>query len=498
MKFITTPIYYANDKPHIGSTVTTLAADVLARFWRLKGQDVFFLTGTDEHGAKIAEAAEKAGQTPDAFVAENAQRFQEAWEAINIKPDGFIRTTNEAHKQYVQAFLQDLYDKGHIYKGEYTGWYCVGCEEFKTASQIGPNNTCLIHLRPLVELSEEAYHFKLSAFETQIKEAIETGAFAVEPEARKNEVLSFIQEGLRDVAISRKNVAWGIPLPWDESHTVYVWVDALLNYLSVAEGNVFDGAKPTFPPAIQLIGKDILRFHAVIWPGLLFAAEKPLPAKLCVHGYFTVDGQKMSKSLGNVIAPADLIGRYGVDGARYLLIKEVTFSAGDSDITWQRFDDIYTSELANNVGNLVSRVTAMISRYRDDEVPEVTKISYANLVAADYFEGLEQVNFQQALARIQSIADELNSYIEESKPWALAKEGKGEELDVVLASLAENIYRIGTLLAPFLPDTATKILGIFGSSIAEINYDTLNTANHTAGITIQPCEALFPRLAEAA
>ncbi len=487
MKYITTPIYYVNGTPHIGSALTTLAADVLARFWRIKNgaDDVFFLTGTDEHGAKIAETAQKAGKDPQTFADEISQEFEAAWKLLNIEPDGFIRTTNAAHKKYVQTFLQDLYDKGHIYKGEYTGWYCVGCEEFKTSTQIGENNTCPIHLTPLTELSEEAYHFKLSAFETQIKEAIESGAFAIEPAERKNEALAILNEGLRDVAISRKNVAWGVTLPWDESHTVYVWVDALLNYLSAAEGDVFTDKKPVFPPSLQLVGKDILRFHALIWPGLLIAGEKPFPEKLFIHGFFTVEGQKMSKSLGNQILPQELVDRYGVDGARYLLLSAVPFGS-DGDITRSRLDLLYNAALANNFGNLISRVQAMLVKYNGGLVPS-TEEKFLNVSVGSELSALK---INDAIEKLDLIIDALNVTIEQRQPWKLS----GEERDNVMSYLAEAIFRLGYVYAPFLPATSAKILAIFGSSIAEINYDTLNTSNHTAGKTIQPCEPLFPRL----
>lgn len=492
MKYVTTPIYYVNGTPHIGSALTTLVADVLARFWRLKKEDVFFLTGTDEHGAKIAESAEKAGKEPQVFADEISQQFEDAWKLLNIEPDGFIRTTNDAHKKYVQQFLQDLYDKGHIYKGEYTGWYCVGCEEFKTTSQIGENNTCPIHLKPLTQLSEEAYHFKLSAFEDQIKEAIESGKFAVEPKERKNEVLSFINEGLRDVAISRKNVAWGIQVPWDTDHTVYVWVDALLNYVSAVDGKVFADNKPDWPPTLQLVGKDILRFHAVIWPGLLLAAEKLLPEKLFVHGYFTVEGQKMSKSLGNVILPQDLVDRYGVDGARYVLLAAVPFGS-DGDISFSRLDEIYNNDLANNLGNLVSRVQSMLVKYRDGIVPE-TKISSDLLFRRKLHDQDDGDYIRDMQSKLYWYCNQLNAYIQNNQPWVLAKTDTQGELDHILGYLAENVFFCAVELAPFIPDTADKILAIFGSSIAEINYDTLNTTNHTAGKKIQPCEPLFPRL----
>ncbi len=501
MKYITTPIYYVNAEPHVGHAVTTLAADVLARFWRLKnkenGQEAYFLTGTDEHGAKIAEAANSANQEPLAFANEISAQFAAAWASLNITPNGFIRTTNPEHEAYVKQFLQNLYDSGAIYKGTYKGWYCVGCEEFKTENQIGENNTCPIHITPLTELEEESYQFKLSEYQDQIVNAIESDELKIQPEARKNEVLSFIKsEGLRDVAISRKNVEWGIALPWDESHTVYVWIDALLNYLSAAEGSVFaEDNRPLWPPTVQLIAKDILRFHAVIWPGLLLAAKKELPKELFVHGYFTVNGQKMSKSLGNVLKPADLIDRYGVDGTRYLLLAAIPFGA-DGDISFERLDALYNSALANNLGNLVNRVQAMLTRYREGVVPN-TEIDLApfqflldkcqRLVEARDISGyLEEIQIR--------LNRDFNAFIEEKKPWVLAKEEKTEELDNVLTRLSEDLFVIAVLLYPFIPQSSDQILALFGTSIDKVNYATLGKNTQVAGKKISPIKPLFPRL----
>jgi methionyl-tRNA synthetase len=501
MRYITTPIYYVNDNPHIGHAVTTLAADVLARYYKLKGEDVFFLTGTDEHGAKIAEAAEKAGKEPQAFTDEISQNFAQTWDDLHIEPDGFIRTTDPHHKAVVQHFLQDLYDKGAIYKGSYKGWYCIGCEEFKTETQIGPGNTCPTHNRPLIEVEEEAYLFKLTEFREQIKQAVESDTLKIRPESRKNEVLGFLKhEGLRDVAISRKNVAWGIPVPWGKDHTVYVWVDALLNYYSASQpdGPQFEsGKKPAFPPSHQLIGKDILRFHAIIWPALLLASGKPLPKELFVHGYFTINSQKMSKSLGNVITPQQLINRYGVDATRYLLLAAVPFGA-DGDISLERLDLLYTSDLANNLGNLVSRVQAMLVRYREGHVPRTldrqTSGKFVTARSEYIHRSIESLDFTDAVNELQVTMDSLNTFIEELKPWTLAKEGKDQELDEVLAVLAENVFLLGYLYWPILPQASAKVLSIFGSSIKDIDYDTLLTTNHTAGKTITPIDPLFPRL----
>ncbi len=495
MKYLTTPIYYVNDVPHVGSAYTTLAADVINRWWRLQGHETFFLTGTDEHGAKIAEAAAKHHQTPHDYADSIATQFQDAWTELAIAPDGFIRTTDPKHGRYVERFLQELYDAGVIYKGEYRGWYCVGCEEFKTETQIGPGNTCPIHLTMLTEVAEESYLFKLSAYQGQLVELIRSDTLRILPESRKNEVLGFIEhEGLRDVAISRQNVAWGIPLPWDTSHTVYVWVDALLNYWSAAQSDGPDfalGRRPFFPPHLQLVGKDILRFHAVIWPALLLATGQPLPDELFVHGFFTVNGQKMSKSLGNVIAPHELVETYGIDAARYLLMASVPFGA-DGDLSRDQMERLYTSDLANNLGNLVSRVQAMILRYCQGCVPQVASVS-ADYVAA-YAQALSQYDLTRGIDVLRRTLDDLNAYIQAKEPWALAKAGSEAELHAVLGYLAESVYRIGLLYWPFLPETGEKIAGLFGASIASGAYDTLDAQPLVGGVQIQPVEPLFPRL----
>lgn len=490
--YITTPIYYVNDKPHIGHATTTIIADALARYHRLRGASVFFLTGTDEHGVKIAEAAKKAGEEPGLFVAKTAEAFQKAWDELDIRPDGFIRTTDPKHEAFVQQFLQSLYAAGHIYKGKYRGWYCVGCEEFKTETQIGPEHSCPLHLTPLQELEEDAYMFRLSHFQDQIMELVTSDTLAIRPLSRKNEVLSFLREGLRDVAISRRQVRWGIPLPWDSDHTVYVWIDALLNYLSAAdpEGPTFPSqCKPEFPPSIQYLAKDILRFHAVIWPALLLARDLPLPKELFILGYLTVEGQKMSKSLGNVIAPQELIVRYGRDAARYMLFAAAPLGA-DGDVSWERFDALYTTDLANGIGNTVHRFQSMLQRYRNGKVPqsEIDDLGKSQLVAAP---------FASLLDETRQVIDRLNSYIDEHQPWQLAKSDRPEDqsqLDRVLVTLAEHIYCLGFALAPLLPSASARILSLFGASLAHVQYGTLGQEAPTQARVIEPIDALFPRL----
>jgi methionyl-tRNA synthetase len=501
MKYITTPIYYANDAPHIGHAVTTLAADVLNRYAKQSGEETFLLTGTDEHGAKMSEAAEKANLSPQAFVDSIAPKFEQAWKNLNISLDGFIRTSDPKHGAVVAEFLTDLYKKGQIYKGSYKGWYCVGCEEFKTETQIGEGNTCPIHKRPLIELEEEAYLFRLSDYRQQLTDLITNDTFKIQPESRKNEVLGFLKhEELRDIAISRKSVTWGIQLPWDNDHTVYVWIDALLAYYSATkpEGPVFDSdSRPEWPASLHLIGKDILRFHAIIWPAMLLAACEKLPEELFVHGYFTVEGQKMSKSLGNIITPKQLIDRYGVDSARYLLLAAIPFGS-DGDMSIERLDALYTSDLANNLGNVVNRVQSMLVQYRQGQVPKTEKVDILNTfyIEIDYYKQIyeNEREISSVIYALQDIIDRINEFIEENKPWSLAKEGSEQELDNVLSHLAEGIFVVGVLFAPFLPETSEKIASIFGTSIGQINYATLLVQNHTAGKTITPIPPLFPRL----
>jgi len=360
--YITTPIYYVNAQPHLGHTYTTVAADVLARFHRMIGEETFFLTGTDEHGAKIAEKAGEAGVEPQKFVDEVANSFQIAWKELNISNDRFIRTTETDHKRSVQRAMEVMYAKGDIYKAKYEGLYCQGCEQFKNEKDL-VEGKCSDHKTVPQWMSEEAYMFKLSKYQDELLKKIQDDELMIHPVEKKNEVLSFYnQQGLKDIAFSREKVKWGIPVPWDKDHTIYVWADAFLNYLTGLGWKGEEGELPEFWPAdVQLIGKDILRVHATIWPAMLLSLGLPVQKQLFTHGFFLSEGQKMSKSLGNVIAPEDLVKKYGVDGTRYLLMSATTFG-NDGDITWKYLDEKYNADLANGLGNLVARVSNLLEK----------------------------------------------------------------------------------------------------------------------------------------
>jgi len=446
--YITTPIYYVNDRPHIGHTYTTVAADVLARWHKIQGDKVFFLTGTDEHGAKIAAAASAAGKSEKEFVDEKAQTFKEAWQEFNVSYDNFIRTTDSNHIQAVEKTLQKLYDREFIYKGDYEGLYCVGCEQYKTKDDL-IEGKCREHNKEPILMKEESYFFKLSQFKKTLEKKISSDEFEIQPKERKNEVLSFIRRGLKDISISRKNVGWGIPLPFDKSYTTYVWVDAFLNYLTGAGwSGKTDSYPEMWPPEVQLMSKDILRVHATIWPGILLAFGFPLPKKIFVHGYFTVNNQKMGKSLGNVIWPEELIKKFGVDGSRYLLMSSLA-SGQDSDISWGKLAEKYNADLANGLGNLISRVVTLNSKVK-------AQISKPKLKTQNLEKLFEDIKFKEILDEIWKKVAWANKYIEEKKLWGLVKTNP-KEGKKVLAELLCLISEIGLAIAPFMPETSERI-----------------------------------------
>jgi methionyl-tRNA synthetase len=457
--YVTTPIYYVNAKPHIGHAYTTIAADVLARFYRqqLGDKNVFFLTGTDEHGLKIQREAEKAGKNPQEFVDGIAGEFKNLWDKLDIKYDNFIRTTDEDHKKAVQKVLQVLYDKKAIYKGEYEGLYCVACEQFINESDLVDGN-CPDHGTVPEKMKEDSYLLKLTDIQVELIKKIESDEFRITPEKYKKEILSFLQsQTLRDVSVSRKNVSWGIPMPFDETHTAYVWVDALLNYLT---GLGWDGDEKNIPelwPAdVQLIGKDILRVHATIWPAILLHLGIELPKNLFTHGHILSGGKKMSKTLRNVISIDEMLEKFGVDGTRYLLLSAGTFGE-DVDVTMERLVEKYNADLANGLGNLVSRVLKLsqqlegkLAQYVDKEYieREPTKKFY------DIY--LKDVKLNTALVQIWEVLVKDNKFIEDKKPWELAKENKDKFKEVMKKPLSD-LNLISELLAPFLPETSEKI-----------------------------------------
>jgi len=452
--YITTPIYYVNDKPHIGHAYTTVMADVYARFYReaLGGESVFFLTGTDEHGTKVAQSAAKNNLEPQEFTDKISAQYIEVWKHLNISYDEFFRTTDPTHKKVVQDFLQRIYDKGLIYKAKYKGTYCVGCEKFLTFEDIA-NGVCILHPNlKLVEQEEENYFLKLKELSSKVLAELEKNTYSVFPEERKNEIIGKIKQGIEDVSISRVGVSWGIPVPWDDKHTVYVWVDALINYYSATQ--MYPGRNIFWPPSLHLMAKDILWFHALVWEGLLIANDLELPKQVFAHGFFTIDGQKMSKSLGNVIDPVDLVNEYGTDGARYLLITSFQFGK-DGDISLSRFKEKYNNDLANGIGNLVSRI-AKLSEKLPHNPAEIDKaLSFKDDTLAGYFESHRP---DEALRHVWSKITILDQKMAQDKPWEIADVS---ELSKILKDYIEGLIEIGQLLKPFLPETSKRILDIF-------------------------------------
>ncbi|MFZ1154005.1 MAG: methionine--tRNA ligase [Solirubrobacteraceae bacterium] len=506
--YVTTPIYYVNAAPHLGHAYTTIAADVLARHHRQRGEQVFFLTGTDEHGEPVADAAHALGVQPQELADRNSERFKALAPRIDATNDFFIRTTDPQHMAVVQEILTRVRENGHVYMGTYEGWYCPKCADFKAENEIDEGELCPIHHVKLTREQEDNYFFALSSFQEPLERLYAEHEDFVAPKTRYNEALSFIRSGLRDVPLTRHKLTWGVPVPWDAEHVFYVWFDALLNYysaLSYAPAPASTGAEQPaaaqtslteafWPANVHLIAKDILRFHTVYWPALLMAAGIELPKRVFVHGYLLMDGEKMSKSLGNVLDPFEVIDRFGSDALRFYLLRDVSFGQ-DGSVSTASFEQRYESELANDYGNLASRTIAMIVRYRDGVLPTAEldgelSNDFAGL-SERVSELIDGVELTSALDEIWKHVRRLNRYVEEQAPWQIAKHPeRSQELDRVLGTLAEGLRVVSVLLHPYLPDSTVRLL-------ATLEAPDLSLAGASFGAgsvqRVQPLRPLFPK-----
>jgi methionyl-tRNA synthetase len=503
--YVTTPIYYVNAEPHLGHAYTTIAADILARHHRQKGDEVFFLTGTDEHGTKIAQAAEQRGLTPRAHVDEMAPKFRELARTLNASNDFFIRTTDPEHEAFVQGFVEKLRAAGDIEKRTYGGLYCTQCEGFWYERDLAPDGTCPDHGIKPVYVEEENYYFLLSKYQDRLSAFFRANPDWVKPKSRYNEALSFIEQGLEDISISRASITWGVPVPWDPGQVVYVWVDALINYLSaLTYARPDEDLVPDYWPAVyHLLGKDILKFHAVMWPALLMSAGYDVPTGETIHGYLLMGGEKMSKTRGNVLDPFAVTETYGLDALRFYLFREVAFGL-DGTISLDGFEQRYTNELANELGNLVSRSVAMIGKYREGRIPQAglegdglsgvaTEGEAMACAAGAHYDAVE---ITAALESVWTFVRRLNRLVEEEAPWKLAKdEAQAGRLDAVLRALSAGLRLTALSLYPVVPDTAVEILRRLGQPhgdadllLAGATWDGLRPA----AVEIGP--PLFPRI----
>ena len=516
--YVTTPIFYVNDAPHIGHAYTEVASDVLTRWHRSRGEDAFLLTGTDEHGEKVLRTALGNNTDPKSWT---DKLVTESWlpllETIDIDNQDFIRTTEPRHEKAVQQFLQKLYDTGFIYQGSFQGNYCVGCEEYKNESDLidgagdfAEQKVCAIHSKPVEQLNETNYFFKLSEFQDRLLNHYEANPTFIQPESAKNEVVSFVRSGLSDLSISRskERFDWGIDIPWDDQHITYVWFDALLNYITaIGYGSDEDKLNSLWPADVQVVGKDILRFHAVIWPAMLMAAGLPPAKQVFGHGWLLVGGEKMSKSKLTGIAPTQITDIFGSDAFRYYFMKAIGFGS-DGSFSWEDLSARYNSELANGFGNLASRVIAMINKYFDGVVPEPVEYQPADLaiqkVAQDAVDGanaaIDKVAIHEAIAKVWTLVDELNNYITVQAPWVLAKdEADRDRLATVLYTTAEGLRLLAVLLNPIVPKAAQKLWASIGTSLGELSAQRIQQGAWgvlPAGTKLGELEVLFPRVEE--
>jgi methionyl-tRNA synthetase len=496
--YVTTPIYYVNDAPHIGTAYTTITADALARWHRLVGDDTFFLTGTDEHGLKIQRAAESNGLTPIEQADRTSERFRETWELLDISNDDFIRTTEPRHHAAVSSLMQAAYDNGYITAGSYQGLYCVPCEAYYTEAELIDETLCPIHRRPVELLEEENYFFKLSEFEDRLLAWYDGHPGAVVPEIRRNEALGLIKGGLRDISISRTSISWGVPVPWDPAHVFYVWYDALINYATAIGYGVDQERFAAWWPAVHhLVGKDILRFHTVYWPALLMAAGLEPPAQIAVHGFLLVKGEKMSKSSATQITPAELVPTFGVDGFRYHFLRDQAFGP-DGDFSFEGMVSRYNADLANNLGNLLARVSTVVGRKCGGVGPAPDPASKLGDVAAEVYDAAaaawDRVAPSEALEATWRLVRETNAALEVAEPW---KRDPGPEVDAVLGNALEVLRILAVLAQPAVPRAAEEIwrrIGLEGSAAAQRLPDAAKWGGYPGGLPVLTGDPLFPRI----